>query len=63
MLTIRSLVQIVFTAFAALWLLERIGRRIPLLVGGVICIASVIAVGGVLKSNSSAVGTALVVLA
>ena len=63
MLTVLSCVTIVFTAFAALWLLERIGRRIPLLVGGAICIGSVVAIGGVLKSDSNAVGTALVVLA
>lgn len=58
-----SIVQIVATAFAALWLLERIGRRIPLLTGGIICISCVISVGGTLRASGSAVGPALVFLA
>ncbi|RSH85773.1 hypothetical protein EHS25_003914 [Saitozyma podzolica] len=48
---------------ASMFILERVGRRMPLLVGGAICVICVICIGGTLKSTGSGVGNGLIALA
>lgn len=46
-----------------MFILERVGRRMPLLIGGAICVICVICIGGTLKSTGSGVGNGLIALA